>query len=212
MTATTTPRNPEATRRRILAAALSEFASKGISGARVDRIALRSKTNKRMLYHYFGSKDGLFRAVLNQRLSDRKPVATEPGDEPTRLSSIFERMSNSGDFLRLQMWEALERGARGKIENEEVRRATMAARVEAVRGSQAEGRISADLDAEMLVIGELALAAYPLAFPQVVRLVTGTGPDAPEFKARYRTFLETVGAKLQAVQPAGVARTDVAGG
>jgi TetR/AcrR family transcriptional regulator len=195
--APTTSRKPEATRRRILAAALSEFASKGISGARVDRIALRSKTNKRMLYHYFGSKDGLFRAVLNQRLSDRKPVAIEPGDEATRLSSIFERMSSSGDFLRLQMWEALERGARGRIENEEVRRATMVARVEAVRESQAEGRIAADLDPELLVIGELALAIYPLAFPQVVRLVTGSGPDSPEFKARYVAFLQTLGTLLQ---------------
>jgi AcrR family transcriptional regulator len=198
LTATTTPRNPEATRRRILAAALAEFASKGISGARVDRIAQRSKTNKRMLYHYFGSKDGLFRAVLNQRLSDRKPVAIEPGDEPTRLSSIFDRMQSSGDFLRLQMWEALERGARGRIENEEVRRETMLTRVAAVRESQAEGRISPDLDPEMLVIAELGLAVYPLAFPQVVRLLTGAGPDTPEFKARYREFLATLGSKLQA--------------
>ena len=198
MTATTTPRNPEATRRRILSAALAEFASKGISGARVDRIATRSKTNKRMLYHYFGSKDGLYRAVLKQRLSDRKPVAVEPGDEPTRLVSIFDRLITSGDFLRLQMWEALERGPRGRIENEGERRATMAARVQAIRESQAAGRTAGDLDAELLVIAELALAAYPSAFPQIVRLVTGSGPDSPEFRARYRAFLQTLGDKLRA--------------
>jgi TetR/AcrR family transcriptional regulator len=197
------PRNPEATRRRILAAALAEFASKGISGARVDRIAVRAKTNKRMLYHYFGSKDGLYRAVLNQRLSDRKPVAIEPGDEATRLSGIFERLMSSGDFLRLQMWEALERGARGRIENEDVRRATMAARVDAVRESQADGRTADDLDPELLVIAELGLAAYPLAFPQVTRLVTGVGPDDPEFRARYAKFLEALGAKLRAPRAEG---------
>jgi TetR/AcrR family transcriptional regulator len=197
------PRNPEATRRRILAAALAEFASKGISGARVDRIAVRAKTNKRMLYHYFGSKDGLYRAVLNQRLSDRKPVAIEPGDEATRLSGIFERLMSSGDFLRLQMWEALERGARGRIENEDVRRATMAARVDAVRESQVDGRTADDLDPELLVIAELGLAAYPLAFPQVTRLVTGVGPDDPEFRARYAKFLEALGAKLRAPRAEG---------
>jgi TetR/AcrR family transcriptional regulator len=197
------PRNPEATRRRILAAALAEFASKGISGARVDRIAVRAKTNKRMLYHYFGYKDGLYRAVLNQRLSDRKPVAIEPGDEATRLSGIFERLMSSGDFLRLQMWEALERGARGRIENEDVRRATMAARVDAVRESQADGRTADDLDPELLVIAELGLAAYPLAFPQVTRLVTGVGPDDPEFRARYAKFLEALGAKLRAPRAEG---------
>jgi AcrR family transcriptional regulator len=203
VTATTTTRNPEATRRRILSAALAEFASKGISGARVDRIAARAKTNKRMLYHYFGSKDGLYRAVLNQRLSDQKPVAVEPGDEPSRLSSIFDRLLSSGDFLRLQMWEALERGARGRIENEEARRATMLARVDAVREAQVAGQTTSDLDADLLVIAELALAAYPQAFPQVVRLVTGAGPDAPEFRERYRAFLQKLGAKLQA--PAGTA-------
>jgi AcrR family transcriptional regulator len=199
--ATPTTRNPEATRRRILAAALSEFASKGISGARVDRIAARAKTNKRMLYHYFGSKDGLYRAVLNQRLGDRRPVAVEPGDEPSRLRAIFDRFTSSGDFLRLQMWEALERGARGRIENEEVRQATMRARVDAVRASQASGEIASDLDAEMLVVAELGLAAYPLAFPQVVRLLTGKGPDTPEFRERYRAFLEILGAKLHGSAP-----------
>ena len=52
------------TRKRILAAATVEFARKGLGGARVDEIALRSKSNKRMIYHYFGSKEQLFKAVL----------------------------------------------------------------------------------------------------------------------------------------------------
>jgi AcrR family transcriptional regulator len=58
------PRDAEMTRRRILAAATAEFARKGLGGARVDEIALRSKSNKRMIYHYFGSKEKLFTAVL----------------------------------------------------------------------------------------------------------------------------------------------------
>jgi AcrR family transcriptional regulator len=58
------PRDAEQTRRRILEAATVEFARKGLGGARVDAIALRSKSNKRMIYHYFGSKDELFKAVI----------------------------------------------------------------------------------------------------------------------------------------------------
>jgi len=50
----------------ILAAATQEFARHGLGGARVDRIAARAKTNKRMLYYYFGNKDGLFRAVMEE--------------------------------------------------------------------------------------------------------------------------------------------------
>ncbi|KAB2869982.1 MAG: TetR/AcrR family transcriptional regulator, partial [Burkholderiaceae bacterium] len=57
-------RDPEPTRARILAAAKAEFARSGLGGARVDRIAERAGANKRMLYYYFDSKDGLFRAVL----------------------------------------------------------------------------------------------------------------------------------------------------
>lgn len=58
------PRDPERTRAAILDAATAEFAAKGLTGARVDKIARRSGANKRMIYHYFGDKEGLYLAVL----------------------------------------------------------------------------------------------------------------------------------------------------
>ena len=57
-------RDAERTQAAILAAATREFARHGLGGARVDRIAAGAKTNKRMLYYYFGNKESLFRAVL----------------------------------------------------------------------------------------------------------------------------------------------------
>ena len=57
-------RDAERTQAAILAAATQEFARHGLGGARVDRIAARARTNKRMLYYYFGRKDALFLAVL----------------------------------------------------------------------------------------------------------------------------------------------------
>jgi AcrR family transcriptional regulator len=54
------------TRQRILDAATREFARYGLGGARVDRIAQRAGANKRMLYYYFGSKDALFLAALEE--------------------------------------------------------------------------------------------------------------------------------------------------
>ena len=59
-------RDPDRTRSRILDAALEEFSRYGLGGARVDRIAARSGANKRMLYYYFGSKENLFLAVLEE--------------------------------------------------------------------------------------------------------------------------------------------------
>ena len=60
------PRDPERTRAVILNAAIAEFTSKGLSGARIDRIAKRASVNKRMIYYYFGNKEGLYIAVLEE--------------------------------------------------------------------------------------------------------------------------------------------------
>src|SRR4051812_2274431 len=57
-------RDPERTRAAILAAAMEEFTTSGLNGARVDAIAKRARVNKRMIYHYFGDKEGLYLAVL----------------------------------------------------------------------------------------------------------------------------------------------------
>jgi AcrR family transcriptional regulator len=57
-------RDPERTSAAILAASAKEFAEKGYGGARINAIAARAGTNKRMLYHYFGGKDALYLAVL----------------------------------------------------------------------------------------------------------------------------------------------------
>jgi AcrR family transcriptional regulator len=64
------PRDADLTRKRILAAATAEFGRKGLGGARVDEIARRSKSNQRMIYHYFGSKELLFTAVLEAAYAD----------------------------------------------------------------------------------------------------------------------------------------------
>jgi AcrR family transcriptional regulator len=60
-------RDRDRTRASILAAAVHEFSQRGYEGARVDAITKRAKINKRMLYHYFGGKDGLYLAVLEGR-------------------------------------------------------------------------------------------------------------------------------------------------
>ena len=58
--------DPEQTKRNIIEIATEEFAAMGLSGARVDAIAERTNTTKRMLYYYFGSKEGLYEAVIEE--------------------------------------------------------------------------------------------------------------------------------------------------
>ena len=69
-------RDPERTSAAILAAAVAEFSQRGYEGARVDAIARRAKINKRMLYHYFGGKDGLYLAVLEGRYAAIRSAET----------------------------------------------------------------------------------------------------------------------------------------
>jgi AcrR family transcriptional regulator len=63
-------RDAEVTKARILEAAKKEFAKLGLAGARVEAITTRAKVNKRMLYHYFGSKEDLFQAVVEDAYAD----------------------------------------------------------------------------------------------------------------------------------------------
>jgi AcrR family transcriptional regulator len=79
-------RDPVGTRKRILAAAKAEFARHGLAGARVDIIASRAKINKQLLYHYFGSKEALFTATLEDAWVDIR--AAEAGLELEALDPI----------------------------------------------------------------------------------------------------------------------------
>jgi len=87
------PRDREQTRARILAAAKAEFAHGGLGGARVDRIAKGAGANKRMLYYYFDSKDGLFRAVLEAAYEhireSEKALHLEEVDPPEAIRRLI---------------------------------------------------------------------------------------------------------------------------
>lgn len=113
----TMPRDADQTRKRILDAATIEFARKGLGGARVDEIALRSKANKRMIYHYFGSKERLFTAVLEEaytgiRSAEQKLHLDEM--EPAEAISTLVRFTwnyylENPEFLTLVNSENLHR-------------------------------------------------------------------------------------------------------
>lgn len=87
-------RNAKATQRRILKAALKEFAQYGLGGARVDRIATKSKANKRMIYHYFGNKEALFSRVLltayNDIREEEKKLQLDHLEPEEALSTLVE--------------------------------------------------------------------------------------------------------------------------
>jgi AcrR family transcriptional regulator len=186
-------RDPETTRRRILDAALEEFSEKGIAGARVDDIAGRAGVNKRMLYHYFGSKLGLFEESLRQRLT-RPPLLDDADDGPLGegLAAAHLDLLEQREYVRLLMWEALERGDEDVVSGED-RAEFYAGLVDRVRARQEAGALDPDLDPAQLALTLVAQLVFPIAFPQVTRLVLGVGPDDEGFAGSRAAFLRQLG-------------------
>ena len=190
-------RNPERSRERILAAALKEFAAKGFAGARVDSIARRAAINKRMLYHYFGSKEGLFKAVLRRKITERQAWAeTLSGDPAESLAFWFEAACSDTDWVRLLEWEALQE-ADHRLIDEKNRRAATARGLERVRQRQARGQISAEFDPRHIMLAMRSLTMFPVAFPQMTRLITGRSVSDPKFQKERAEFLHRFAAAFR---------------
>src|SRR5262249_45937294 len=181
--------HPARTQERILAAALREFSEKGFAGARVDRIARRARVNKRMLYHYFGNKERLFREILARKVRERAAWAvTAPDDAAESLAFWFDTACRDRDWVRLMEREALGR-AEHAVNGYAERRAAFRQRVAQVGARQARGLPRADVDPGHLLLAMVALTTFPAAFPQFTRLLTGLRPTDQAFVTRHSAFL-----------------------
>ena len=109
-------RDPEQTKQEILEVATLAFAEKGLAGARVDEIAARTRTTKRMIYYYFGSKDELYRAVIERAYAGIRDAErglqldTLPPLEAMRrlVESTFDYHHANPAFVRLVAAENIE--------------------------------------------------------------------------------------------------------
>ncbi|WLG61690.1 TetR/AcrR family transcriptional regulator [Pseudomonas sp. FP1762] len=101
--------NPEKTRENILQEAIVEFVQQGLSGARVDAIAERIHTSKRMIYYYFGSKEQLYVEVLEKLYGDIRSTENRlhldelPPELAIRrlVEFTFDHHDHNVDFVRI---------------------------------------------------------------------------------------------------------------
>jgi TetR/AcrR family transcriptional regulator len=192
-----TERNPDRTRERILSAALEEFAANGFAGTRVDAIAGRAAINKRMLYHYFGNKEGLFRAVLRRKIAERQAWAeSQSGDPAESLPFWFEATCQDVDWVRLLEWEALQVGEH-RVIDETQRLAATAGGLKRIRQWQARGQISGAFDPRHVMLAMRSLTMFPAAFPQLTRLIMGRPVSDPGFQKERAEFLKQFAAAFQ---------------
>ena len=192
-----TLRNPELTRERILAAALEEFAAHGFAGARVDRIARRAAANKRMLYHYFGDKNALFRAILRRKLAERRAWGAGMSSDPSvRLPFWFTSACQDADWVRLLEWEALQSDGKKLIDG---RQRLLVTRdwLKRLRRRQASGELSAEFDPRHLALAMQSLTMYPTAFPQLTQQIMGRAVSDPKFQRDYAAFLQKFAAAFR---------------
>ncbi len=111
--------DPARTMAGILEVATAEFANKGLSGARIDEIAAATRTSKRMIYYYFGSKEGLYVAVLEESYRRMRSIEAGlhledlPPEQALRrlVEFTFDHHLGNPDYIRLVMTENMERGA-----------------------------------------------------------------------------------------------------
>ena len=165
-------RNPEQTKADILAAARVEFAKLGLAGGRVDSIAEASGANKRMIYHYFGGKEQLFEAVIEDAYSGIRSSETELGLNglaPTEalhalVTFTWQYYVDNPEFITLVNSANLHQ-ARHIAGNKQLRK-LQKAYVETVDGiltrGVAEGKFRKGIDAVQLCITIAAIGFYYL--------------------------------------------------
>jgi TetR/AcrR family transcriptional regulator len=182
-------RNPERSRERILSAAFKEFAAKGFAGARVDAIARRAGINKRMLYHYFGDKEALFRHVLRRKMAERRTWGIATPDEPKEsLPFWFDLACKDLDWIRLLEWEALQFVDKPLID-EDHRRTASAEAVDRILRRQKLGFVTDAFTPNEILLAMISLTWFPVAFPQLTRLITGRSAFHGDFQTAQRDFL-----------------------
>jgi AcrR family transcriptional regulator len=166
-----------ATRTALLAAAVSEFAEHGLAGARVDHIAAVAGVNKERIYGYFGSKRGLYDAVLQSELSELAAavplILTPEHDLAEYAGRVFDYHLARPHLLRLLHWEGLL--GNGHFATEDSLRARLYQRkTEEVRRAQQSGLVNSNLDPGVVSYAIVALAAWWFAAPQVATLLVGS--------------------------------------
>jgi AcrR family transcriptional regulator len=152
-----TKRDPEAARRRILDAAARAFAACGPQGARIDAIAAEADVNKRMLYHYFGAKDELFVAVLNDRFGADHAL-------PDASTVVAGGLALNALDLRLMVWASI-----AGVDYESGRIENWRQLCDDLAGLQDQGQLRDDVEPQMLGLVLLAVSALLELLPATVR-------------------------------------------
>ena len=191
--------DPEETKRNILDIATQEFSAMGLAGARVDAIAERTNTTKRMLYYYFGSKEGLYEAVLEQVYGDIRSLeqelhldAMDPVEAMRELVGFtFDYHDKHRDFVRLVTIENIH--AAKYIEQSKTfkaRNSTVVKTIEdLIARGVAAGKFRDDVDPIDLHLMISSFCFHRVGNRHTWGAAFGRDPSGPRSRARHREMI-----------------------
>jgi AcrR family transcriptional regulator len=192
-------RDPEATRKNIIEIATEEFAEKGFNGARVDDIAARTNTSKRMIYYYFGDKEGLFVAVIEQAYGRIRQIEASlkldhlesESALRTLVGFTFDYQNANEGFIRLVMVENIHRGVHlGRAGSlEELNRPVIAALRDIYQRGRAAGVFRDGIDEIDLHMSISALCFFNVANRATFSRIFQREMASPDALARRREIV-----------------------
>lgn len=167
-------RNPDKTRSSILETATCLFAEHGFHGTGLSDICKKAKANKRMIYHYFGNKEDLYRAVHRRNWEElgawfaaeltRKAGTAQPSNHTDLLMEavrIFHDFTASHQiFVRLLIWDGLEGGRASRSLWKDIRGPLYRQIETLVRAAQTAGVLTADLNPAHLIISFMGAVSF----------------------------------------------------
>ncbi len=197
------PQEAEQTRLNILEVATREFADKGLAGARVDEIAEKTNSSKRMIYYYFGGKEQLYQAVLEQAyvsIRGREAAANYlalPAEEALAqyVGHTFDYHAGHPEFVRLVMNENIHYGAHiGAVPGIKERNRSVIATLEGLLSKGVkEGVFRKGLDAIELHMLVSSLCFYNVSNRHTFAANFGVDMSQPKVARRRReVIIETI--------------------
>jgi AcrR family transcriptional regulator len=183
-------RDADRTQQEILAAAMAEFSERGFGGARIDGIAERAGVNKRLIYYYFGSKEGLFIAVLEQTYADIRTAeralhleSLDPAEAVRRLVAFtWQHYLAHPEFLTLLNSENLHR-ARHLKQSKRIREMNsplIQTLGEVLERGRRDGVFRGGVDAVQLYISIAGLAYFYLSNNHTLSTIFGRDLMSPK--------------------------------
>jgi len=188
----------------LLKAAGVLFAERGYDGVAVDEVVQRAGVNKRMVYHYFGSKEGMYGEVL--RAAYAKAEASEAatfarvdavqdpeGAMEETVHEYFIFLQKHPDFVRLLLWENLNEGRHLRLLKSPVTKSPMLSHLTRVlEAGAASGRFRKNLDPRSVLVSLIGLCFVYFSNRHTLSATVGikmSGPAARRAAAKHATMI-----------------------